>query len=271
MQLASDTLAGELIHRRFSSEIYPATTRDYWVYIPNGYHADHASNLMIFQDGYQYINPDKPMNIPAVFDQLIKTGDMPHTIAVFVNPGEVAVQEKPDHHPDTLRSIEYDTVSDQYARFLLTELLPDALSGLNVSQDPKNRAIAGFSSGGICAWTVAWYRSDQFSKVLSHCGSFVDIRGGGVYPYLIRNEHIKPIKVYLQSGENDLDTRYGNWALGNQAMASALKFKGYHYQFAFGQGGHTLEHGSKVLIDSLKWLWHDEHRTASQSAPAPAQ
>lgn len=248
-------MSKKLAKKTFRSRIYDGTVRNYWVYIPEQYDAAQPANLMVFQDGYYYLDEDKPMRAPTILDKLIGSEAIPPTVCVFVDPGVVERPCKPEHHPDTQRSFEYDTVSDQYTRFLVDELLPEALAGLNISTDPIHRVIVGFSSGGICAWTVAWFRSDLFGGVLSHCGSFVDIRGGGKYPYLIRNESAKPIRIFFQSGENDLDTRYGNWALGNKLMASALKFKGYDYKFEFGSGGHNLEHGAKLLEQSICWLF----------------
>jgi len=246
---------GTLSQHSFHSKIYAGTSRDYWLYIPKQYQEDIPANLMIFQDGFYYLDENKPMQVPVVIDRLMAEGKIPATVCVFINPGVFEQPSKPEHHPDSQRSLEYDSVSDQYTRFLSQELLPEALAGLNISNEPKHRTTVGFSSGGICAWTVAWFRSDLFGNVLSHCGSFVDIRGGGKYPYMIRNEHAKPIRMFFQSGENDLDTRYGNWALGNQQMAAALKFKHYDFRFEFGTEGHNLVHGAELLASSIEWLF----------------
>ncbi|WP_281559321.1 alpha/beta hydrolase-fold protein [Thalassomonas sp. RHCl1] len=254
---------GALTRQTFLSDIYAGTTRDYWLYIPEQYSSESPANLMVFQDGESYLDSKKPMQVPAVMDAMIAANEIPPTVCIFVNPGEVIAPTKAEHHPDSQRSFEYDTVSDQYSRFLINELLPQALAGLNITKDPENRVIAGFSSGGICAWSVAWFRSDTFGKVLSHCGSFVDIRGGGKYPYLIRNEAPKPIKMYFQSGSHDLDTRYGNWALGNKQMAAALHFKDYHYHFEFGNQAHNLIHGAQLLKESLLWLFAGNKETSA--------
>lgn len=248
-------MAYQLIKRTFYSEIYQDTVRDYWLYIPEQITSGCAANLMVFQDGFYYIDEAKPMNVPQVIDDLILAKKIPTTVCVFINPGEFENQTKAEHHPDSQRSLEYDSINDQYCRFLINELLPEALAGLNISQNPKKRAMVGFSSGGICAWTVAWNRSDLFGNVLSHCGSFVDIRGGGIYPSLIRNEYPKDIRMFFQSGTKDLDTRYGNWALGNKLMESALTFKNYDYQFEFGCEGHNLNHGAQLLESSFLWLF----------------
>ena len=91
--------------------------------------------------------------------------------------------------------------------------------------------------------------------MLSHVGSFTNIRGGHVYPALIRSTPNKPIRVFLQDGSNDLDNQYGNWWLANQEMAAALKFKQYDYKFVGGTGQHGGKHGGAILPDSLRWLW----------------
>src|SRR5215813_7580413 len=98
-------------------------------------------------------------------------------------------------------------------------MLPEVGKTLNLRQD-----AAGISSGGICAFTAAWERPDLFSKVLSHVGSFTNIRGGDVYPGMIRKTERKPIRVFLQDGSNDLDNEHGSWPLANQQMAAALKY-----------------------------------------------
>src|SRR5256884_573070 len=155
--------------------------------------------------------------------------------------------------PDSL-PLEYDSRGDQYSRFLLEEILPEVGKKYSLTKDPDGRAICGISSGGICAWTVAWERPDEFRKVLSHVGSFTNIRGGNVYPSLIRKTEKKPIRVFLQDGAKDLDNLHGNWPLANQEMAAALKFTGYDYKFEFGTEGHNAKHGGAILPDSLPWL-----------------
>src|SRR4029079_10286342 len=155
------------------------------------------------------------------------------------------------------RSFEYDTPSDQYAKFLLDEILPHVAREYKISDKPEQRAICGISSGGICAWTVAWERPEAFGKVLSHVGSFTNIRGGHIYPALIRKTERKPIRAFLQDGSADLDNLHGSWPLANQEMAAALKFAGYDYRFEFGDGGPNGKHGGSLRPDSLRWLLKD--------------
>jgi enterochelin esterase-like enzyme len=184
---------------------------------------------------------------------------MPVTVGVFINPGIV-----PGEAGRVQRSVEYDTLSDRYARFLLEEILPELEKTVKLRHDPESRAIAGISSGGICAWTVAWERPDEFRKVLSWVGSFTNIasgatrrEGGHNYEALIRKTPKKPIRVFLQDGANDLDNDNGNWPLANQQMAKALEFAHYDYKFVYGQGFHSNRHGRAILPESLRWLWRD--------------
>jgi enterochelin esterase-like enzyme len=209
---------------------------------------------MVFQDGGNYASSNGQFRVPTVFDNLIQKKEMPVTIGIFLNPGEVPAAQ-PGQKGRSNRSFEYDSLGDQYAKFLLEEILPEVEKKYKITKDPEGRAICGISSGGICAWTVAWERPDSFRKVLSHVGSFTNIRGGHVYPALIRKTEKKPIRVFLQDGANDLDNLHGNWPLANQEMAAALKFAGYDYKFEFGDGGHNGKHGGAILPDSLRWLW----------------
>jgi enterochelin esterase family protein len=239
----------------WKSTIYPNTVRQYWIYVPAQYDPAKPAALMVFQDGHQYVALDRDYRVPTVFDNLIAAKAMPVTIGVFVNPGHAgeALPENPWRASN--RSNEYDVLTDQYARFLIDELLPDIAKRYPYSADPAMHAIAGASSGGICAFTVAWERPDVFRKVVSHIGSFTNIRGGHVYPTLVRQSAPRPLRVFLQDGSNDLDNQFGNWPLANQQMAAALKFRGYDYRFEFGDGAHTHKHGGAILPDTLRWLW----------------
>jgi enterochelin esterase family protein len=236
----------------WESKVFSGTKRDWWVYVPAQYRPDTPAAVMVFQDGAG------PKDfVPTVFDNLIAKNDMPVTVAIFIQPGVLA-----DGRPN--RSFEYDTLSDQYARFLLDEILPEVEKTVNLRHDAASRAIAGISSGGICAFTVAWERPNEFSKVLSWVGSFTNIasgktvrEGGHNYEALVRKTPKKPIRVFLQDGANDLDNANGNWPLANQTLAKSLAFARYDYRFEWGQGFHSNRHGRAILPDSLRWLWRD--------------
>ena len=244
---------GELVQLpKISSTIYPGTDRDIWVYVPNGYSKSKPACLMVFQDGQWAKNYMQP-----VFDNMIASKEIPQIIGVFITPGTYA-----DGRSN--RSIEYDTLSPKYSEFLMKDVLPVVSVKWPYRDGAENRAIAGLSSGAICAFTVAWERPDQFHKVLSWIGSYVNLQGGSTgiggghnYPTLIRKSkgNAKNIRVFLQEGTNDLDNPFGNWPLANMQMEKAFSYSGYDYKFTMGQGFHSDSHGRSILPDSLRWLW----------------
>jgi enterochelin esterase family protein len=255
-QVQPDVPHGKISKHSWTSKIFDGTVRDYWIYVPAQYDPQKPACVMVFQDGGAYVDPKGQFRAPVVFDNLIHKKEMPVTIGIFINPGSFPASGS-DKKPRSNRSFEYDTLSDQYAQFLEKEILPEVGKEYNLRPEAAGRAIGGISSGGICAFTVAWQRPDLFSKVLSHVGSFTNIRGGDVYPGLIRKIKPKPIRVFLQDGSGDLDNEHGNWPLANQQMALALKFAKYDYQFEYGDGGHNGKHGGAILPASLRWLWRD--------------
>ncbi|MCS7046185.1 MAG: alpha/beta hydrolase-fold protein [Gemmataceae bacterium] len=244
------------------SQIFAGTVRDCWIYVPAQYDKSRPAAFMVFQDGAAYLNPKGYYRVPIVFDNLIHKKEIPVMIGIFVNPGVFADKftsnKKGEKVPVSNRSFEYDSLSDQYVRFLEKEIIPIVAAKYHLSKEAADHGIAGQSSGGICAFTAAWERPDLFSKVLSHIGSFTNIRGGDRYPGIIRKTPRKNIRVFLQDGSNDLDNEHGNWWLGNLQMEKALAFKKYDYKVAWGDGGHTGKHGGAILPDSLRWLWRND-------------
>jgi enterochelin esterase-like enzyme len=256
----SDVPHGTLTQQlAFHSKIFAQTTRDWWIYVPAQYKADTPACVMIFQDGGAYTH-----SVPIAFDNLIAKGAMPVTVGIFIQPGNLPQGVEAEGGRGE-RNFEYDSVTDRYSHFLLEEILPEVEKTIKLRHDAASRAIAGLSSGASCAFTAAWYRPDQFSKVLSWIGSYTNLHpskkggadGANVYPFLIRDQDKKPIRVFLQDGDHDLDNPFGNWPLANQSMAKALAFKGYDYQFSYGHGSHSGRHGEAILPQSLRWLWRD--------------
>jgi enterochelin esterase family protein len=255
--------------------------RRYWVYVPAQYSAEQPANVLVFQDGQRATNPAGSLRVPQVLENLIHKKDIPVTIGIFVTPGHLG-----DAYPEDLgtgnpnnRAAEYDALDDAYARFVVEEMLPEVGKTHRLTSDPAGRAIGGSSSGAICALTVAWHRPDQFRNVISFIGSYTSIGyrpgrdgqpfvpGGDLYPTLIRKSPIKPLKVFLQDGANDLDNTHGNWFLANQQMLAAFGFANaaadakqtpgprYEVRHVWGEGGHSDVHGGAILPDVLRWIW----------------
>ncbi|MFK7923789.1 MAG: alpha/beta hydrolase-fold protein [Bacteroidia bacterium] len=235
------------------SEVYPETVRDYWLYIPAQYDPAKAACVMVVQDG---LGRAEGWRLPQVMDSLIALGKVPVTIGIFVDHGKVLATDS-TAFPRYNRSFEYDAMGDRYSRFLLDELLPAVSLNYRLSEDPNDRSIAGASSGGICAFNVAWERPDQFSRVLSTIGTYVGLRGGDEFPTLVRKSEPRPIRVFLEDGSNDLNIYAGDWWMANQDMLSALEWAGYENHHIWGDQGHNSQGARKILPEALVWLWED--------------
>jgi len=244
----------------WKSTLFPGTTRDWAIYIPAQYKPDGTAAVMVFQDGQKYLDPKGTWRVPIVFDNLIARGEMPPTIGIFVNPGHDPTKGQPKNPTSgSNRGREYDSLGDKYAQFLIDEILPAVAKQYPFSANPERRAIAGSSSGGIAAFTVAWERPDHFRKVLSTVGSFVNLAGGNAYPALIRKTERKPIRIFQQDSTGDLDNSFGHWPTANQQLHAALTYMGYDARFDFAEGyGHNSIHGGQVFPDALRWLWRQE-------------
>ena len=243
---------GEVIKGEFAqSKIYPGTWREYWVYIPKQLDRAKPAPVMVFQDGLQY-------NAPVVFDNLIQKKAVPPMVGVFVMHGRVKAPSA-DALDRMNRSFEYDAVSDDYARFLIDEMLPHVAKthGLTLSSDPNERAIAGNSSGAIAAFVAAWQRPDAFRRVFSAIGTYVGLRGGDGLSVMVRKTEPKPIRIFMQDGRNDLNNYTGSWFVANQDMLSALEYAGYDVRHEWGDGEHNSRHATALFPDALRWLWRD--------------
>jgi enterochelin esterase-like enzyme len=245
----------------WKSRVFEHTVRKYWIYVPAQYAPGKPACVLVFQDGQRAVKSDGSIRLPHVMDNLIARKEMPVTIGIFVTPGargEEYAEARGGNANN--RSVEYDSLGDTYARFILEELLPEVGKTYTLTKDPEGRAIGGFSSGAICAFTVAWERPNEFRKVISCIGSFTDIKGGHVYPKLVREGEKKPIRVFLEDTLNDNRSPNNlnrDWHVQNEAMLAALKEKGYDVAFQFDEGTHSDNHGGSILPDILRWIWRD--------------
>lgn len=247
------------------SQVFPGTTRRYWVHVPAQYDPARPACVLVWQDGARAIDSKGELRVPIVLDNLMAKGEIPATVGIFVTPGQLGDEfpEKAMHggNPNH-RSVEYDSLGDAYARFVINELLPEVGNSYNLTKTPEGRAIGGSSSGAFAAFNVAWERPDQFRRVVSLIGSYTDIRGGHVLPRLVVEAPSKPIRVFLQDGVKDLPNPNPrkDWHKQNKLMVAALQQKGYDLQYVFGEGGHSDRHGGAILPEILRWLWRDYPR-----------
>lgn len=280
-----------------TSQVYDGMVSQYWIYVPAQYDSKTPAPYMVFQDGQGYAHHDGDHPALNVLDNLIAQRKIPVLIAIFTNPGDISASPNTPTYKfveaygkkwgrtlkDSMRSTEYDTVSDRYDRFLHDELIAAVAKNYNLRTDAYSHAITGLSSGGICSFNAAWQHPGYFSRVISWIGSFTAIQwhedpavpdGGQDYPEKILREDHRNLRIWLQDGNNDQENpKYGSWPLANIRMANALKLKGYDFRFSFGQGPHSAGEGGAEFADEMVWLWrdYDPSKTTQTFTQDPAE
>ncbi len=257
--------------KTLESKIYPGMKANYWVYVNAGADMTNGAPLMVWQDGETIVgNQDLlRLRLQPVSDNLVAKKLIPPMVHVLIQPGEGG-----EATGTRMRSILYDTVSDRYGKYVLQEILPDVEKTYKIRHDSYSRAIAGASSGAICAFDAAWYFPDQFGRVLSHIGSYVPLQwhpeqnqdGGYIVSQRVRRDPRKNLRVWLSDGTDDQEAPGGSWPLNNIMLANSLKLKGYDFHFRFGEGMHAIAQGALDLPESLTWLWRDYDPSKSAQA-----
>jgi enterochelin esterase-like enzyme len=231
------------------------------VYVPSQVAPDKPAPFLVSQDSMG------SGIFPTILDNMIADHRLPAMIAVMIDSGGGDAQ-------GSERGLEYDTVSGKYAEFIETEVLPRISHDYHVTftSDPDGRMTMGGSSGGACAFTMAWFHPELYHRVLSYSGTFVNQQSPlnpasphGAWEYhehLIPQSAPKPLRIWMHVGEMDLrykddESTLHNWVLANLRMAAALKAKKYHYQFVFArESGHVDGRVVRqTLPQALEWVW----------------
>jgi gluconolactonase len=245
---------------------FPGTPHNYQVYVPAQYDASRPIAFMIFLDGGGYAGNN--VRVPVVLDNLIARRDVPQMCAIFLDPGIMpALSDQAQNRYE--RIFEYDSLTPRFANFLIEQLIPEVAGSYNLSKDPNDHGIAGLSTGGVGAFVAAWNRPDEFRRVITWIGSFGNFRGADRLPGLIRRSEPRPIRIFMQTGRQDLVNYAGSWYLENPRMAAALEFAGNDVKIELGEDGHSNRHGASMLPDTLRWLWRDYPRGIAVMEPQP--
>jgi enterochelin esterase-like enzyme len=272
--------------RSITSRIYGGATADYWIYANAGIDTVRGAPLMVWQDGQNCIGVRDLINfrLQTVTDNLVHQNRIPPMVHLLIAPG-TGGETRPLRFPgesqdNVMRSLQYDTVSDRYGRYLHDEVLPEVEKTVKLRQDAYSRGVAGQSSGGICSFTLGWFQPNRFSRVHSTIGSFTGLQwlpeehleGGYILSNLVRREAKRNIRVWMSDGLNDIEVDSngrqdlyvaGSWPLNNIQMANALKTRGYDFHFRYGVATHSSAQGAMDLPESLSWLWrgYDPEKT----------
>ena len=253
------------------SKIYPGIsksapgvvpyTRRVSVYVPAQYVVGKPAPFLVSQDSMG------SGQLPTILDNMIADGRLPAMVAVMIDSGG-------GDSIGSQRGLEYDTVSGKYAEFIETEVLPKITQDYKVTftKNPDGRMTMGGSSGGAAAFSMAWFHPELYHRVLVYSGTFVNQQSPlnpasphGAWEYhehLIPQSKAKPLRIWMQVGENDNRSKdeeatLHNWVMANQRMAAVLKAKKYHYQYVFSQGAGHVDWRvvSQTLPQALEWVW----------------
>jgi enterochelin esterase family protein len=247
------------------SSVFPGTQHTYYVYVPAQYDPTKPTAVMIFNDGQAMMAEPGDVQAQNVLDNLIYRREIPVMIGVFINPGRRPDQPEPTPRDwgdrTTNRADEYNPPNDKYARVIVEELMPALRKEYNISPDPELHGIMGSSSGGCAAFATAWFRPDDFRKVITFVGSYTDIRGEYIYPELVAESEKKPIRIFMQDGRNDnrfpSDSKR-DWFYQNVRLMEALTKKDYDVNYAWGIGNHGQKQGGAIFPSMMRWVWRDQ-------------
>jgi enterochelin esterase family protein len=236
-------------------------TRRVTVYVPKQYVPGTAAPFIIGADG-----PDR--DLFTTLDNLIAQHRVPAMIAISISNGGGDAQ-------GSERGLEYDTMSGRYAEFVETEVLPlvEKQYQVKLTKDPNGRATMGGSSGGSCAFIMAWYHPELYHRVLTYSGTYVNQQWPSnpqtphgaweFHEHLIPNTPAKPLRIWMEVGDRDflnpniMNDHMHDWVVANENMARVLAAKGYHYQFVFARNAGHVDHAVKqqTLSEALEYLW----------------
>jgi enterochelin esterase family protein len=261
-----------------TSKLYDGMRSDYWIYVPAQYDPNIPAALMVWHDGQGLVDRNGQSRLQDAVDNLTYEKKIPVAIYVFVSPGDYTMTPgSPTYEfiakfskdsgrtlKDSTRSTCYDTVTDRYARLLHDELLPEVEAKYNIRKDGYSHGVVGNSSGGISAFNIAWWHPEWFSRVITRIGTFTSIQwqpgtldGGNVFPFAVRKQPKRNIRVWLQDGSEDLENEHGSWPLQNIQMANSLKLREYDFHLSFGNNNHTGASGGAETPEELAWIWRD--------------
>src|SRR5260370_20171208 len=235
--------------KTIASKIYAGSTADYWVYASPGVDPSRPAPLMVWQDGQGLVGEFSAMRLLTVTENLVQQKLIPPMLTVMISPGTGR----------RMRSIQYDTVSDRFGRYLLEEVLPEVEKTYKLRPDAYSRGIAGSSSVAFCALNVPWYVTDKFSRVHSTVGSYTALQwhpeehldGGNIDPFRIRREPKKNIRIWQSDGTDDIENQFGSWPAQAIQLANSLKMKSYDFHFRFGEAAHNGAQAALDLPESL--------------------
>ena len=242
------------------------------VYLPPGYEAGGEFPFVIFNDGQ-----DLPrMNFAGILTELFSSHSLPPIVAIGIHASGERIREY-----GTSRQPDYKGRGDKaglYHTFLQDELIPYLYRQYKLSEEPEDRAIAGFSLGALSALDFGWAYPNIFGVVGVFSGAlwwrWSDVRPDDPDADRIMHDIVYNTAqvdhnqyFWFQCGTLDEeDDRNNNGVIDSiddtLDMIKAIKSKGFREEsiryLEIQDGKHDPETWGLAMPDFLRWAFLDD-------------
>lgn len=209
--------------------------RKFYVYTPYNYDQSNEYGILLLFDGQMYL--DSAMGLRFILDSLIANQKINPFIAIFVDSMDISIRER-----DLM-------CSDNFTKFIDSELLPWIKNNYSIVDDPSKNIISGTSLGGMYALYYAMKNSQAFNNVLINSGAFWCNTEN--FNNLIEGVAKLNLKVYMDYGS--LEDIYLMRKL-NQNTADKLYQLGCQVKFQEYKGGHNYYCWRETIGEALEYL-----------------
>jgi len=248
------------------------------VYLPKNISSSSELSLLIINDGQDL----EDMPFAPMLDGLVSSGQIRPVLCVGL-------------HCNKYRRDEYGTAnlldyagrgqrSKAYQQFIIDELIPFLHSAYGIDSF-KEKAIGGFSLGGLSALDTAWNYPGVFSTVGVFSGSFwwrsKDVGEGYdddqhriMHQQIRGGEYQSNLRFYFMTGSLDETADRNNNGIIDSIddtldLIKELETLGYdrekdiHY-INYENGRHNVQSWGKAMPAFLLWAWSGEKKRAEE-------
>ncbi len=225
----------DIHHGTLADTLFPSrilgNSRMVKVYLPPGYrNSAQRYPLILFHDGLEYLSLAKAKN---VLDNLIADGRIRPLIAVFVPP----VNRTPEYAGE---------LKDEFAAFIMEELLPWVDARFRTSRQASERAMIGASNGGNISLWIALRYPGSFGHVAAQSSRVEE----GIRQMLAKQPDLQ-MDFYLDMGTYDIPQLIPQ-IRGFQHLLAA---EGYRYRYFEYPEGHSWGNWRAHLDTALEMFF----------------
>jgi enterochelin esterase-like enzyme len=196
---------------------------NYRVYTPFNYAASQLRDLPVVYvtDGHEYL-ADHLGSMVITLDNLIASGDLQPTIAVFIDP------RNPTN--GTNRRLSEYNMNANFANFVANELVPAVDAAYRTDPSADARTILGTSMGGLAAAHLGATKSNVFQNIAPQSPAYN--QNSAIYS-LYQNNDLQFLDIFQTNGT------LGGDGTGANSMANIWTARGYDFDRIIANEGHS--------------------------------